>query len=717
MHTSPSTRVLRRVLFPCAIAVSAPMALAAPTFVQLGQRVDSVWSAATSRFATLDIDGDGFEDLVFAGVSGSPILFAIGKRADETIGFKMAKIAAADGALSRVLAWTPAGTSTPHVLTVAQSGVVRDYSGWPLTEQRQFSVTGNATAAAVGDVDNDGVDDLLVTTQSGLYAYSLANGLPEWNYPVADSRDLALVQLDADPALEIILAGPVPGIVLDGATRATDWQYIDGYGSRLATGALLGSGGVQWVGAADWNLFTVFRATPWSPLWSGSTSHDIGAIATARVDGSGRDVIVQGDGQWGKVHVIDSATHQERFQVPNDGYGISAVAGVDFDGNGIDEIAFASAQTSQDGPLLTIASGQNGAVTWQFFPIPYPFVATALGDVDGDGHVELVAASAAENSHSTIVIFDAETGTEEWRSPAAIGNVDEPLYLSVATIALVPHAVGQGMDIVLAGSAIYDGRIVVLDGTTRDVRLQIGGYFTGPMVSRYVRDMALIDFNNDGVQDYVAATEASSTGSQAALLQVFSGVDGSTLWTSVAMGSGFATINGVLVAEPPVGMPGKRLVAVLPASLRAYDTSTGLLSWTIATTNDGAHYIPNGTGGAELAVYSADSGAVTFYSADTQANLRSYSLPAPLSVVTSLGGDLHSLVVATADALALVDGESGVIKSATDYLGPFPPIGSRIASIGDASSSWTIATGTEAALYRYRLQLGDAIFANSFESP
>lgn len=687
-------------------------AMATPAFVEIGHSVDYLQSAATSRLAKIDVDGDDLQDLVFTGTSGGPILLAVGKRPDETLGFKMAKVVVDDGYLARVLAWKPA--ATPHILTVsASNGVVRDYSGWPLVEQRSFNVVTNASSAAVGDVDNDGSDELLVATDQTIYAYSLVDGQIRWNYSIVGSRDIAVAQLDADPALEIILAGPVPGIVLDGATRATDWQYIDGYGAKLASGSLLSTGGTQWVGAQDWNLFTVFRASPWSPLWSGTTSQDIGAISTANLDNNGLDVILQGDGQWGEVHVIDANTHQERYQIQNDGYGINAVIGVDFDGDHKDEIAFAS-NAYQGDPLLTIANGLTGLVDWQFFPSSGPFIKTALGDVDGDGHLELVVASRGTYSFGTIAIFDAESGVEEWRSPENIGNANDPFYIDVSKFELVPHSMGPGMDIVLAGSSIYDGRITVVDGITHLVRLQIGYYATGPMRSRYLKDLVLFDYNSDGVLDYVAATEPSTSGATGALLHVFSGTTGETLWTSIAMGSGSSGINGVLVADKPNGPPGKQLIAVLPGSLRSYDSSTGLLSWTIAASNDGAFNVPDGENGPEIGVF-LNTGAITYYSAFTHTYLRSHLLPAPLRAVIALAGDLHTLVAASADALTLVDGESGIILAATDYLGPFPAEGSQIAVAGDTATSWTIASGTEAALYRYRLNFGDVIFANSFD--
>src|SRR5262249_38674783 len=146
-------------------------------------------------------------------------------------------------------------------------------------------------------------------------------------------------------------------------------------------------------------------------------------------------------------------------------------------------------------------------------------------------------------SYGTVAIFDAATGAVNWQSSSFIGNANDPFYISTAKILLAPHKTGGGMDVVLAGTSIYSGRITVFDGASHAVKLQIGAYASGPMDSREVIDAALVDYDNDGVPDYVVATSPVTTGASGALLQVFSGVDGHSLWSSVAMGSGFAQIN------------------------------------------------------------------------------------------------------------------------------------------------------------------------------
>src|SRR5690606_22355222 len=128
------------------------------------------------------------------------------------------------------------------------------------------------------------------------------------------AEDLMLAQLDADAALEIVAAA-TPGVVIDGATQAIDWSWPAGFGAYLAPGHFQPGGGVQFVAAETWFRFTVFQSAPWQALWQAELG-DIEAIHAVDLDGDGIDEIIEGDGQWGDVHVYDSATQSVRFTIP-----------------------------------------------------------------------------------------------------------------------------------------------------------------------------------------------------------------------------------------------------------------------------------------------------------------------------------------------------------------------------------------------------------------
>lgn len=705
----------------CATSLAQPPG--GPQFQELGHIASHFRSAGAGRIAVADLDHDGVSDLVFDAVATNSIVYVVGDDGSGSLGIKQALVTPdTEGeygwnyGYARVLAWQQ-GPGT-KIVTVATNGIARVFSGWPLREEGSFAIVDGAVSAALGDADGDGGSELLVLTTSAVHSYSLSDGSGLWSYSISSGSDIALAQLDADVALEMIIAGPVPGLVLDGATRSTDWSYIDGFGNTLATGVFVAGSSTQWVGADSWYSFTTFQSDPWSPMWDFATSNDIAAIATGDLDGLGVDSIVYGDGQWGDVHVIDPATQQERFYITNDGYSIRAIAIADLNGDGTPDISFLSNGSGSDGSLITTADGVSGETLWQLRASAMPYRVATIGDVDGDGMNEIVASSSGDSYDGSVSIFDFATGNLEWQSPGEIYNADNPFAIDVRSIELVPHADESGMNIVLAGGGSYYGKIVVLDGVDKVVIRQIGDYQT-PLVPHYIfTGIALMDFDGDGTKDYVVAAQAASSGASGNKLQVISGASDTLLWESVGMGSGNAVIHDVLVVPPSTPGAASQLIAVMSDSLRAYDSETELLDWVLATTNNGAAFIEEGLSGPEIMTYQS-SGAVTFYDANTQAYLRAFALDSPLSQVTVLQGDVRTLLAASDQGIKLVDGSNGSVLASSAPLGELwtnAPFAAPAASpLG--GSSWYVAMPAVPALWRFRLDASDRIFLGTFDSP
>ena len=705
------------LLASCVLAASASRAQAepplGPMFQELGHHVDYFIKTGAGQFAKADLDHDGVMDLAVGGVATHGILLVLGKRPNGSLGIKQTIITPDvpdyyDG-FARIIAWHR--SPEDQIVTVGTTGMVRIYGGNPLSELDSFPIENDAVSAAIGDVDADGSDDLLVLTSGSVYAYALDDGSLEWSTPINSGRDIALAQLDGDSALEIIVAGPQPGVVLDGATRATDWAYANGFGVELATGVFSPGGNTEWVGAKAWYEFNAFRAEPWAQLWSGSTNQDIGAVATGDIDGYGVDSILYGDGQSGEIHVIDPATHQQRFAITNPGYSTNAIAVGDIDGDHQADIAVADSSRVP----LTVANAKTGQTLWSFAPTSSPYTIAAMGDVDGDGRDEIVATAWNKWYHSSIFIFDAATGTREWESPDTGGNSDDPFSISVYDIALSPHAGGPGMDIVLAGEGIYYGKMIVVDGVDKTITRHIGQSQSPEMPFRVITGVRLTDYDHDGVQDYVFALQPVGGGASGVKLCVFSGSSGTKLWESTAIGSDTAKVNGVLIVPAETEGGATELVEELPDRLRAYNSDSQMLDWVLAANNDGAAYIDKGLAGHELMLYQ-DNGAVSFYDAETQNYLRAFALPSPLGGITALQDDARILLAASNENLMFVDGSSGEIKATSKTLRTLIPRVKPAASpVGN--DSWRIAMPTQAALWRMRLDGSDQIFTGSFEGP
>ena len=219
-------------------------------------------------------------------------------------------------------------------------------------------------------------------------------------------------------------------------------------------------------------------------------------------------------------------------------------------------------------------------------------------------------------------------------------------------------------------------------------------------------------------RDFVFATAPSTTATSGAKLFVVSGTSEQILWESIAMGSGFSDINDVLVIPPQTAGAASELVAVLPGSLRAYNSQTLLLDWVIPATNTGAAYIADGVAGPEFVTWQTN-GAVTFYDAATQAYLRAFSLASPLSALTVLQGGEGSLLAAADNRLELVAGNDGSVLAASDPLGELwsmAPLAAP-AAVPTGTSSWHVALASQPALWRMQMDATDRIFLGTFDSP
>jgi hypothetical protein len=700
-----------RAAFGVALAAAVIAPAHAASLEKIGGNVPGFYQAGAGGFAVADFDGDGKSDLVIPAINGANALFEV--YGDTGSGLAVKQIVLlGDAALVRVLVANANGT--PHLVTIARDGTVREFGGWPLAELRHFTIGADEfSSAALGDIDADGHDEIVIAESwpgPTVSVYDFDTGALRWTLAGVGGADVLLEQLDADPALEIVLAN-TPGTIIDGATQATDWSWKDGFGTYLAAGHFEAGGGAQFVAARDWDLFTIFQSAPYSPVWDAEV-FNITAIAAADLDGDGLDEIIEGDGQWGAINVYSGQTHAVTLSIPNSGWGVSALAAVDFTGTGATSIAYGSVSAQlPDEAVLGIFDAATGAPQLELYQTqPGPYAPVAIGDVDGDGAPEFFFASEGTvYTQGLVTQIDALSGDEEWQSPAENGNADDPWYMTPAALRVIPGADGDAGSLIVAGTSIYSGRILKIDGATHDVVFQIGQYASGPMNDRDLADIAIDDFNGDGTPEIVACT--SDNGASGARIQVFSSVDGSQIWESVAMGTGFERCNGVMAgifddAANPLA------VAVLPDSLRAFDAATHLVAWTLPVAADGATLLQNGVGGREFAVFSGSS--LVFHDARTRAELRRFDLGEPILAVREPRG-IDTLVVAIGGRLLIVDGRTGQTRAVSEFLGDGIGRRNQLAIAEAADHSVLIGAGSDVGAFRYRLSFEDPVFANGFD--
>lgn len=695
-------KMIRAMVATMAMACASLPRAGAPILTELGREIPGYqWPG--KGFAVADFDRDGQDDIVVHGVAGRALLQVLGFGPGGLL-VKQA-VFLPDHTLARVLAVPIAGV--PHLVTVSTDGVVRRHAGWPLVEAHVFDIQRSVRAAAVGDIDNNGAMDLVVSHAwdgDGVSVYALATGALRWALDDVAPNDILLGQFDGDPAKEIVLAS-TPGLVIDGATQAIDWHYTQGFGSYLAAGRFQPGGANQFVAADDWFRFVTFQSVPWTPLWEMKHS-DIDAVATFDLDGDGFDDIIEGDGQWGDVNIIDEQTHEIRLSIPHDGHGISALAAWDPDGDGKAGIAFSPVTASVwSTALFTFSDSENGQPLGM---LPTgrigPYQDLALGSVEGQTRLVYSIKEAHPHGGAWVEI-EALTGAVLWRSPDPTGPLD-PIAITPSDATYSGNGSG-GTLLVLAGNDLApdSSRLIALDAANHQ--------------QQWVLDSEALDAVANPVKSLTALDVAAKPVVAACLVEWHSArillVDAATgtpLWDSVAMSTADSECGLMAGRFTDAGNP--LLVAVLDSSLRAYDAQTHLLAWTLPVAADGATLLDRGVSGREFVVFAGS--VLHFHDAATREPLRSFDVGVPVTAVRQLHGDLHGLVVAAGGRLMLIDGTNGAIRYATGYLGSNLAAGNRIATAELGGGYARVGVGSDGGVFRFRLYVGDGIFDDGFEA-
>lgn len=562
--------------------------------------------------ATITISGSGFN-----ATAANNIVYFGGVRAQVT--------AASEQQLSVKV---PVGLSYSKVSVLNIGSSLIGYSAQPFsptftskknitsadfTNLYAFTAGRGHYAVTTGDLDNNGVNDMVITMRDEHKAFVFMNKATVPHLQLGtdyEPEGVTLADVDADGLLDIIIG--------------------NNYGGSISVYR---------------NNLTPFNGLSFQPAnFRGGLAPRV--LAVADLDGDGKPEIIVANNSLSPQEIFGGGISVTVFQnrstpgsINSDSFapavsftqGIapSSVAVADIDGDGKPDLVI----TNNESKVISILKNriENNIITTTSFEPKVDFDtgwtpnSLSLDDIDGDGKVDIVVANQDEN---TLSIF---------RNTATAGVINQQSLAGRVTIGtgLAPVKVASGdmdgdgkIDLVVAN---YNSRSVSILKNISEPGTILETSFLPKVdfdIGESPLDIAITDIDNDGLLDMAVLAGTSSLfvlknkpiADVAPVVTSFTPATGSMGTTITISGSNFDNITDVRVGTVPVS------------------------SFTVQSPNTIKAVIASGYSGSVLVVKKGSSGAKEgFTFIDSQAG----NIPPVITSFTPLNGPVASTVTIT----------------------------------------------------------------------
>jgi PKD domain/FG-GAP-like repeat len=675
-----------------------------------------------------DFDGNGKKEILIGTYTGLYILEQNGA-SDYAQSWVYPYDPAADGNVVSGASTAFAAVTSGDVngdghreIFFSQGPVIVELDGITRREVARYGNQGSAATAPLGpyctalkyaDIDNDGAGELVCLGSSGgygaatqLFVLDARTMTLKWQSGVLNGgTSMAIGNVDGDPALEIVTSD---GFVFDGATHQNQWQYGPGFGSVVDVGDVNGDGIGRIVGIdSTTGVVKVFSATLKSPIWQISSSiGGTSAIKVANLDGVGPAEILVGDGQWGNVTVYryDATSNAASIvsQTNSLGDGVSAIAVGDVDGDGQMEMIWGSDFVSSGPDTLAIASWTSTPVVKWKGPdgaqLDGPFVGAKSATVASGQNRLMFVTPSTNNAYAgmRVIGMDPSTGL------LALSNEVDSNWSRDAGFD-VANVYGGSLDSMLLGTAtLYTGYFTAYDFAGNTKSWTSGNVGDGVAVTH-------ADLNHDSVPDVIGITTQGYVYAWDVLHQTL-------LWTSTQLTGGkdvaAVDLDGDGQAEI-IALAQNRVVvykysSVASGYLEAYTYLIGGTDLLVADTDgDGVPeiFVLNGYNNG------SGDGSITQFNSSLQV-LHQYVVPYANSLYLEESGFARknlvvdtmnsALFYSTASKINIVDPTTGTTIWQSPYVSGSVPINSLSFHDFSRSGQLQMAFGTTENMYLTR---------------
>lgn len=698
---------LALALLALAILFAAPASLAAQPLTDF--HLQWVWTVGgydvgSAGLEVVDLDGDGRSEILATGDASetSGYWYTLERRGSALVQ-TWSSLPFEDGMLAVDVAQE--GGHPRVVVTGASS--IRLFDGATRRELATFPTwTPYNRAAAAADVDGDGTLDLAVCDYANLYVFELLTGTARVKYGFGCS-EVKIGQTDADPQLEIVLAGNTAGgFVLDGASLTVDWADVRGFGSHVALGdfdadgrdelASLYPGGDGGVRVQDPETGAL--------LWEQSTLTVV-ALAAANIDAEAGAELVYALGPWAPLYVVDGATATELRIITHSGDNAGALAIGDADDDGVADILWSSTVNAWFGEVFRLARSDATAYEASSVEWSGPFPGLAAGDFKGDGSREVATLTTSSGYYygGTALVLALEDGSLRRSAPQPF---PEGYYQFASNFSSGQLDGDAALEICLGG----DHRIGCFDGATFATQWSL-------TLQEYIRALHVGEIDGDPLPELLVGTDFH-------YVYAFDGESGWLQWRTPGLG-------------PPASIPANRIALADVEGDSQRELIAGSANWgdDQITTHSGASGLLSagpyahpfnalqalpGSGPPEILLLANDDGEIVPYDPVTGlAGAAVASFPSAVYAFALADFNRDGIVdfaAATEGHIRVHDGQTGLALWVSPYLVLDADAGeSLLAGDFDGDSVADILVATMSGIVRFEAPLL-ALFADGFES-
>lgn len=398
----------------------SPLFLFSQNLNQLWSHVDYGEGIGFQGMHCSDVNGDGGQELVFTGqtYAGYHAFVASYQNGDLKTTWKSRYYN--NPLPSEVMLANADNDADQELYVLLSDGALEVYDGATMTLSQTLN-TGIPFAidALVQNIDDDPALELVAVTYDNLVVYDLDAQTVEYqnhNYP---GLQVQAGDVDGDGVTEIVISSinNANGYLLDGVTKALEWNYLGGFGNRIVLADANGDNVPEIVGAPWFGAITIYDGFLHSPVAElASIPNGVEAMWAGDVNLDGVDEIYVGEGQWGKIRVYNAETGAQIKSIDNPNHGVTRVCAGDADNDGDTDVVWGAGYSSSGADNLYIADQNLQLIQYTSKDLDGPFYLNAA-DADNDDNSEYYLASYGSNSGydgALMYTFDVNTGEALW---------------------------------------------------------------------------------------------------------------------------------------------------------------------------------------------------------------------------------------------------------------------------------------------------------------